>query len=243
MSSPPVLLLFGCGSRIGASVAEAFKAKGYNLALVSRTIDEETSTSTELHIKADLSDPSVVPKIFEKVKDIFGSPPSVVIYNAYSRTLNDPANPLDISLPQLEHDTRVNTHSPLVAASLAIKGFASLPSSSAKTFIFTGNMLNEVVNPACLGFGMGKSSTAHLISMASLVYSPQGMKFYYADERKVDGMPAMAARSGPAHAKFYIWLAEQKEQGPWRATFVDGVYQSFPVVDRLAGQDAGTFAK
>jgi hypothetical protein len=100
-------------------------------------------------------------------------------------------------------------------------------------------MLNEVVNPACLGFGMGKSSTAHLISLSSLVYSSQGFKFYYADERKVDGLPAMAARSGLAHAKFYSWLAEQKEQGPWRATFVDGAYAAFPVVDRLPGQDAG----
>jgi NAD(P)-dependent dehydrogenase (short-subunit alcohol dehydrogenase family) len=81
MSSSPVLLLFGCGSRIGASVAEIFKAKGYNLALVSRTINEATSSETELHIKADLSNPSVIPEIFEKVKEKFGSPPSVVVYN------------------------------------------------------------------------------------------------------------------------------------------------------------------
>lgn len=81
MSSPPVLLLFGCGSNIGASVAEAFKSQGYYLALVSRSIDEETSTVTELHIQADLSDTSAVPNIFEKVKEKFGTPPSVVVYN------------------------------------------------------------------------------------------------------------------------------------------------------------------
>lgn len=65
-------------------MAEAFKAKGYNLALVSRSISEETSTNTELHIKADLSDTNVVPKIFEKVKEKFGSPPSMVVYNGTS---------------------------------------------------------------------------------------------------------------------------------------------------------------
>ena len=160
-------------------MAEAFKAKGYNLALVSRSISEETSTNTELHIKADLSDTNVVPKIFEKVKEKFGGPPSVVVYNgtsilsphlevslhmtdttpAYSRTLNDKTHPLDISLSQLEHDTRINTHSPLLAASLFIQSSSFLPSTASKTFIFTGNMLNEVVNPVCLGFGMGKSST------------------------------------------------------------------------------------
>ena len=68
-------------------------------------------------------------------------------------------------------------------------------------------------------------------------------RFYYADERKADGMPAMQKRSGEAHARFYTWLVEQKEQGPWRATFFDGVYTSFPVVDRLPGQDASTFVK
>ena len=68
-------------------------------------------------------------------------------------------------------------------------------------------------------------------------------RFYYADERKSDGMPAMGDRSGPAHAKFYTWLSEQKEQGPWRATHVEGVYTAFPVVDQLLGQDATTFIK
>jgi hypothetical protein len=69
------------------------------------------------------------------------------------------------------------------------------------------------------------------------------IRFYYGDERKADGMPAMEGRSGPAHAKFYTWLSEQKEQGPWRATHVEGVYTAFQVVDRLPGQDAVTFIK
>ena len=57
-------------------------------------------------------------------------------------------------------------------------------------------------------------------------------RFYYADERKSDGMPAMMQRIREAHAKFYTWLAEQEEQRPWKATFVDGVYTNFPGVDR-----------
>jgi NAD(P)-dependent dehydrogenase (short-subunit alcohol dehydrogenase family) len=81
MSSTPILLILGSGSNIGRGVGDAFTAKDYNLALVSRSISEETSTATELHIQADLSDPSVVPSIFAKVKDTFGSPPSVVVYN------------------------------------------------------------------------------------------------------------------------------------------------------------------
>jgi len=236
MSSAPVLLILGSGSNIGHGVAESFKAKGYNLALVSRSISEESSTPTELHIQADLSDPNIVPKIFAKVQSTFGTPPSVVVYNAFSRTLNPPDAPLDISLPQLEQDMAVNTYSVILASSLAVQGFAALPPSASKTFIFTGNMLNEIANPAALGFGIGKSATAHLMSLAALVYGKQGYKFYYADERLEDGMPAMMARSGDAAGKFYLWLSEQESQGPWQATHVNGVYKAFARVDRLPGQ-------
>jgi hypothetical protein len=45
MTSAPIRFFFGCGFNIGVSVAEAFKAKGYNLAQVSRSIDLDTSTS------------------------------------------------------------------------------------------------------------------------------------------------------------------------------------------------------
>ena len=53
-------------------------------------------------------------------------------------------------------------------------------------------------------------------------------RFYYADERKADGSPAYSGISGEAHGKFYLQLAEGKEQGPWQQTFVGGVgYKQF----------------
>jgi hypothetical protein len=61
-------------------------------------------------------------------------------------------------------------------------------------------------------------------------------RFYYADERLEDGMPAMKARSGDAAGRFYVWLSEQEVQGPWQATHVGGVYKAFARVDRLPGQ-------
>jgi hypothetical protein len=101
---------------------------------------------------------------------------SITHLPAYSQTLNSLTSSLDISLTKLEDDTRVNTLSPLLAASLFIQPSSLLPPSRAQAFIFTSNMLNEVVNPACLGSGIGKSSSAHLISMASLLYGLQGRK-------------------------------------------------------------------
>lgn len=93
MSNPPVLLILGAGSRIGTSVAEAFSAKGYKTALVSRSTPD-SSTNKELHIQADLSDPGVVPGIFEKAKAWGGEYPSVVVYNGASSFL--PSSPLPL---------------------------------------------------------------------------------------------------------------------------------------------------
>ena len=72
MTSDPILLIFGCKSNIGASVAEAYKRKGYNPALVSRSIDEATSTSTELYIKPNFQTPVPSPKSSKKRRRSLG---------------------------------------------------------------------------------------------------------------------------------------------------------------------------
>ena len=53
-------------------------------------------------------------------------------------------------------------------------------------------------------------------------------RFYYADQRKIDGAAVYNDLDGDAHAELYIGLAEGKEQGPWQQTFVKGVgYKDF----------------
>lgn len=47
-------------------------------------------------------------------------------------------------------------------------------------------------------------------------------RFYYADEREANGNPTYSDINGPAHAEFYISLAEGKSQQSWLATFVKG---------------------
>lgn len=46
--------------------------------------------------------------------------------------------------------------------------------------------------------------------------------FYFADERTPEGAAVYDEISGEAAAPFYYELAQQKEQGPWEATFVKG---------------------
>jgi NAD(P)-dependent dehydrogenase (short-subunit alcohol dehydrogenase family) len=76
----PVALIFGAGAKVGNSVAKTFLAKGYNVALASRSQNPETSTANELHIPTDCADTDSVLQAFAKVRSVFGHP-SVVIYN------------------------------------------------------------------------------------------------------------------------------------------------------------------
>ena len=81
-ASSPIALIFGAGPNIGQSVARAFAAKGYRIALTSRKPKADDSASKdEIHIASDLSDPESVPNVFSQVKSRLGQPPSVVIYN------------------------------------------------------------------------------------------------------------------------------------------------------------------
>ncbi|KAF7551806.1 hypothetical protein G7Z17_g4752 [Cylindrodendrum hubeiense] len=229
-AAAPIVLILGAGPNIGQHVARAFVAKGYKAALVSRKLKEADSTSDQLNITGDLSDPNEVVRAFEKVKTVLGDHPSVVVHNVAAVTANPPNDPLALALTDFTRDFNINTTSAFVAAQQAALGFQKLPSSASKTFIYTGNILNTITMPPLLDLGVGKSATAHIIESAAAAYKDRGYKFYYADERKPDGS-AIFAVSGEAHAKFYVELSEGQSQGPWQQAFVKGVgYKLFPSV-------------
>ncbi|QDS71136.1 hypothetical protein FKW77_009876 [Venturia effusa] len=227
MSHTPTLLILGFGTNVGTAVAQAFSKNGYKIATVSRSASTASTSLGYLHIQGDLSDPTSLPSIFTTVRSKLGEP-SVVVYNAAANSHMDKADPLSIPLADLVKDLNINTVSALMAAQEATKSFAALPESASKTFIFTGNILNRQILPPLMSNGIGKSATAHFLESAAAAYKPVGYKFYYADERKVDGSSVYRAIDGEAHGKFYVELSEGKEQGPWLATFVKGVgYKSF----------------
>jgi NAD(P)-dependent dehydrogenase (short-subunit alcohol dehydrogenase family) len=78
-----VALILGYGPIVGTSAARAFAAKGYKIAIVSRTRKDSDSEKDYLQIQADLSDPSSVESTFSKVITELGHP-SVVLYNGAS---------------------------------------------------------------------------------------------------------------------------------------------------------------
>jgi NAD(P)-dependent dehydrogenase (short-subunit alcohol dehydrogenase family) len=80
MSSQAVVLVLGAGPNIGQHVSRAFAAKGYKVAMASRSVKKEDDSPNQTNFQFDLSDPFSIPKVFTKVKDTVGIP-SVVIYN------------------------------------------------------------------------------------------------------------------------------------------------------------------
>lgn len=83
-TTSPIILIFGAGPRIGTSIAKAFTAKGYKVALTSRKASEADNTANQIHIQSDLADPHTVVNAFSQVKASLGIP-SVVVYNGMYR--------------------------------------------------------------------------------------------------------------------------------------------------------------
>jgi len=92
-------------------------------------------------------------------------------------TPSPPNDPLSLQLADFNKNFNINTVSAFVAAQQAAIGFAQLPDSTAKTFIYTGNILNTIVSPRLLDLGVGKAATAHIIQSAAAAYKDRGYKY------------------------------------------------------------------
>ncbi|KAH7473037.1 hypothetical protein FOMA001_g11842 [Fusarium oxysporum f. sp. matthiolae] len=216
----PIVLILGSGPNIGQSVARKFASEGFRVAIASRSQKEADSTDKQLNIKTDLTKPLEVADAFSTVKTTFGTP-SAVVYNASAAAFPPADDPLSVSYTDFSNNTAINIHSAFIAAQQAVTGFAQLPESAARTFIYTGNILNVTILPKFLDAGVGKSGAAHMMWAAADAYKNKGYKFYYADERKPDGAPKYRV-DGDAHADLYWELSQGKEQEPWMQTFVKG---------------------
>ncbi|KAL4779076.1 hypothetical protein BJX76DRAFT_102806 [Aspergillus varians] len=225
MSTPLVALILGAGPRIGTTVATHFLNNGYAVALASRSGTNTKTTEGFLSLQADFTDPSTLPALFNSVKETFNAAPSTVIYNAASLTRPpDADSALSIPVENFTSDLNVNTVSPYAAAQLAIQGWETLPAETKKTFIYTGNGLNQIIHPvpAMLTLGTGKSAAAYWLGLADRSYAGRGYRFFYADERAPDGNVKGPNVDAPAHAEFYAQLAAHEGNLPWNATFVSG---------------------
>lgn len=96
------------------------------------------------------------------------APASLVTVSATTFTLAEDS--LAITLVDLSRGTTINIYNAFVAAQQAVLGFAQLPASAARTFIYAGNALNVPILPKFLSQGIGNSGVAQRIWFDSDVY-------------------------------------------------------------------------
>ena len=135
---------------------------------------------------------------------------------------NPKDDPLTVPADAFAEGLTINATSLFVALQETKKAWESLPKDAKKTFIYTGNALNEKPLPPMLVLGVGKTAAAYLLETCAMDYQEKDWRFYYADERNSEGRPMYKGTTGPAHADLYLKLAEQEERLGWQITFVDG---------------------
>ncbi|WWC89657.1 uncharacterized protein L201_004582 [Kwoniella dendrophila CBS 6074] len=200
-----IALILGTGANIGKATAVKFRNAGYKVATVSRTPDN-TKSDNALHLTADFADPTSIEPIFDQVQAYWGNAPNVVIYNA-AATVKTADRAIEASITDFTRSLNVNTVSPYTAAGIAQSR------DNTVTFIYTGNALNTILAPSLTLLGVGKTASAKWITEAAKDEKLRPSKFYYADQRRLDGSPCYTGLNGEAHADLFLKLAEQKEQG------------------------------
>lgn len=177
--SAPIALILGAGPRVGLSVAAKLSTAGYRIALASRSGTGALTAQGHLSLAADFANPATISALFAQVTAQFHAAPSVVVYNAAALTPpQDEKSVLSVPVDAVVKDLNINTVSAYVAAQEAVKGWASLPEGWKKTFIYTGNVLNEKVLPVpiMLDLGMGKAASAYWVGVADALYKEKGYR-------------------------------------------------------------------
>jgi hypothetical protein len=102
MSYQKVALILGSGPNVGRHVSRAFAAKGYKVALASRSLKKPDDAAGLTHFRVELSNPVSIPELFTKVEHDLGAP-SVVVYNGQYNGCGTQLREKRITLPQRVH--------------------------------------------------------------------------------------------------------------------------------------------
>jgi NAD(P)-dependent dehydrogenase (short-subunit alcohol dehydrogenase family) len=186
----PVAFILGVGSNIGAALISQFQAANYRVATVARSPSKSTTpSSNNLHIQADLSNPSSVSEIFNRLA-LHGdwAFPSVIVYNPASATPpspEDPTNPFAVPDADFDRDLNIMVKTPYLVGREAVKGWAAREGRKG-TFIMTGNACPKWVSKQSdykempiahmTTLGMGKSGANYWMGTADDVFKEKGIR-------------------------------------------------------------------
>ena len=153
---------------------------------------------------------------------------------AFGYHFTTPKDSFALSDEAFAEDMAVNTTSAFVAVHEALSSFKALGTEEPRTFIYIGRPSDEDTAPGLLSIGMAKAASARMIGMADFLYKGEGMRFFYVDERHLNGSNMNAELGGQMHAEFFLNLAERTIGDVlWQATYVrDKGYTAFPQESR-----------
>ena len=166
-----VAVIVGTGSGISASVARALRARGWRLALVSRSIASSSALVVEtgaLAIAADGSNPADMERAFAEIDNKLG-PVDLAIYNASARA----RGPLvDVVPADVEQALMIGAYGGFLMAQQAAKRM--LPRGAGAIF-FTGASASVKGYPQSAAFAMAKFALRGLSQSMARELQPKGI--------------------------------------------------------------------
>ena len=170
-SATKVGVIVGTGSGISASLARALAARGWRLALVSRTITATSPLVTQtkaLAIAADASDPTDMARVFAQIDHTLG-PVDFAVYNASARA----RGPLiDVAPADVHKALAIGAYGGFLMAQEAAKRM--LPRESGAIF-FTGASASVKGYPQSAAFAMAKFALRGLAQSMARELQPKGI--------------------------------------------------------------------
>ena len=80
--SSKVILLYGSGPNVGASILKKFAGNGWKTVAVVRTMKDEYKDSADLVLQANFADAQAIQKVYDQVQRELGTP-NCVVYNGW----------------------------------------------------------------------------------------------------------------------------------------------------------------
>jgi NAD(P)-dependent dehydrogenase (short-subunit alcohol dehydrogenase family) len=208
-------VIVGTGSGISASLARALAARGWRLALVSRSITAATPLVMEtnaLAIAADASDPTDMARVFAQIDRTLG-PVDFAVYNASARA----RGPLiDVAPADVDKALAIGAYGGFLMAQEAAKRM--LPRATGAIF-FTGASASVKGYPQSAAFAMAKFALRGLAQSMARELQPKGIHVAHfiidggvrsAERGRVEGAGAADSLLDPdAIAASYLQVLDQ----------------------------------
>lgn len=168
----PVCAVIGIGPKNGKAFARTFSARGYALALLSRSTQLSEKLATELGdaraYACDASDPDSLASTFKQVREDLGAV-DVLIYNAGSGSWK---NVEELTVDEFERSWRINALGGLVAAQQVIP---DMKSTGAGNIVFVGATASLRGRPMTAGFAPAKAAQRILAQSMAKHLGPMGI--------------------------------------------------------------------